>query len=168
MMQDFVKPILALSLICLFMAGALALVNGATQPIIVAAAAERAEAARRDIIPHADDFVLVEHADFAASIIEAYSTTNNVGHIFIVAVRGYGGEMRVIIGVDSNGGIIRSLVLSHAETVGLGTRVFDMAASMEAGGGSLLDIDTIAGSTITTDAYQLALQEALSAFELLR
>ena len=168
MKKDFVMPILALSLICLVMAGALTLVNNVTHPVITEAAAQRAEAARREMIPGADDFTAVEDERLPGSIIAAYATTNDVGYVFIVSVRGYGGEMRIIAGVDENGNIIRSSVLAHSETVGLGTGVFDVAAYMEAGGGSLLDVDAISGSTITLNAYRLALGDALEAFEIIR
>ena len=168
MKNDFVKPILALSLICFVMAGTLVLVNSATYPIIAEAAVERAEAARRDIIPGADEFVLVQDDRLPGSVIEAFATTNNAGYIFIVSVRGYGGEMRVISGVDPDGAIIRSMVLSHSETVGLGTIIFEISDEQEAGGGSLLDVDAVAGSTITLHAYQQTLSDALAAFEIIR
>ena len=168
MKKDFVLPILALTLICFVMAGALALVNNVTYPIIAQGAAERAEAARREIIPHAEDFVLVEDERLPGSIVAAYASTNDVGYVFIVSVRGYGGEMRIISGIDRGGAIIRSMVLTDSETVGLGTAVFEKAAYIEAGGGSLLDVDAISGSTITLHAYQRALGDALAAFEIVR
>jgi len=167
MKKDFVLPILSLTLICLAITGALVLVNNVTLPIITEAAVERAENARRDIIPHAVDFVLVEDERLPGSIIEAY-TTNGEGYIFIVAVRGYGGEMRVIIGVNPDGSIISSSVLAHSETVGLGTIIFEISDYHEAGGGSLLDVDAVAGSTITLHAYQRTLSDALAAFEIIR
>ena len=168
MKNDFVMPILALSLICFVMAGALVLVNNVTHPIIAEAAIERAETARRDIIPGADEFVLVQDERLPGSVVEAYTTTNGAGYIFIVAARGYGGEMRVISGVDPDGAIIRSMVLSHSETVGLGTIIFEISDYHEAGGGSLLDVDAVAGSTITLHAYRQALSDALAAFEIIR
>ena len=168
MKKDFVLPILALSLICLVMTGALVMINNVTHPIIAQAAAQRAEEARRDMIPGADDFAPVWDERLPGSVLAAYATTNDVGYIFIVSVRGYGGEMRIIAGVDRYGAIIRSSVLSHSETVGLGTGVFYVAADMEAEGGSLLDLDAISGSTITLHAYQQALSDALAAFEIIR
>jgi len=166
--KDFVMPILALSLICLVMTGALVLVNNVTHPVITEAAAQRADEARRDIIPHADGFVPVEDDRLPESVIAAYATTNDVGYVFIVSVRGYGGFMQIICGVDEDGAIIRSSVLAHSETVGLGTAVFEVAAEYERQDGSLLDVDAISGSTITLQAYRQALGDALAAFEILR
>ena len=58
--NDFVMPILVLSLICLVITALLALTNSATEPVITQAALERAEAARTEIIPEADGFELME------------------------------------------------------------------------------------------------------------
>ena len=168
MKKDFILPILSLSIICLIMAGALAIANSITYPVIADGAAQRAEAARRDIIPHAEEFVPIDAQPLPMSVIAAYMATNDAGYVFIVLVRGYGGEMRIIAGVDEEGQIIRSAVLSHSETVGLGTGVFDIAADMEYRGTSLLDVDAVSGSTITLHAYQQALADALAAFEMLK
>ncbi|MCL2856403.1 MAG: FMN-binding protein [Oscillospiraceae bacterium] len=168
MKKEFVLPILALSLICLVMAGALAMVNSITYPIIAEGAAQRAEAARREVIPHAEGFIPVDIESLSTSVLAAYATTNDAGYVFIVSVRGYGGEMRIIVGVDEDGAIIRSVVLAHSETVGLGTGIFDVASDRENQGGSLLDVDAISGSTITLHAYQEALGGALEAFETIR
>ena len=83
MKKDFIMPILVLTAICLIISGALALVNNLTSPIIEEAAAERAENARKDIIPEADEFILLELDGLPESVDEAYATANNTGYIFI-------------------------------------------------------------------------------------
>lgn len=51
MKKDIVAPIVVLTGICIFIAAILGLTNSVTFPIIEAAAAERAEAARLETIP---------------------------------------------------------------------------------------------------------------------
>ena len=169
MKKDFVMPILVLSLICLIMSGALAVVRSITQPVIEAAANERAEDAMREIIPEADEFVLLESntEELPKSVTEIYGTANNTGYIFtVVSNSGYGGEIKLICGIDPNGEIIQITVLEHSETKGLGTKVFDKAVEYEGKDKNLEGIDAIAGATITSNAYKNAILDAFSAFEI--
>ena len=168
MTKDFVFPILALSLICLVMAGALALVNDVTGPIIEEAAAVRQLEAMQDIIPTADDFLAIELAPLPDSIVAAYLAANGDGYIFVARVRGFGGEMRIMTGLGADGSFLRSAVLSHSETVSFANRVFGYRDELEARGANLLDMDAISGATLTFRAYQLALREANAAFEIVR
>ena len=167
-MKDFVFPVLALSLICLIMAGALALVNDVTLPIIEEAAALRQFEAMQDIIPAADEFLPMELAPLPDTIVAAYRAANGEGYIFVARVRGFGGEMRIMTGLAADGVFLRSTVLSHSETVSFANRVFGERDALEAQGQNLLDMDAISGATLTFRAYQLALREALDAFEIAR
>ena len=168
MIKDFVFPILALSLICLIMAGALALVNDVTQPIIEEAAALRQFEAMQDIIPAADEFLPLELSLLPDSIVAAFRAGNGTGYIFVARVRGFGGDMRIMTGLAADGTFIRSTVLSHSETVSFANRVFGERDTIEAGGGNLLDLDAISGATLTFRAYQAALRAAKEAFEMAR
>jgi electron transport complex protein RnfG len=161
-------PVLVLSIICLVVSGALAFVNYETQPIILQAAAERAYQARKEIIPEADEFVLLEAEGMPRTVVEAYGTTNNVGFVFMVAVSGYGGEIDIMCGISPDGKIIKSTVLNHSETQGLGTIVFDRAVAYAGKDRNLEGVDTIAGSTITFNAYRRAMVYAFEAFDIVR
>jgi len=165
MMQDFIKPVLALSLICLVMAGALALVNNVTAPIILEAAAERAAVARLAIIPEANEFILIENDNFPLNVVEAFTTTNNVGYIFVVNSRGFGGTMRIMVGIAPGGNIIRSEILAQEESPGFADRV---SASVDAAGGNILYVDAVSGATVTFGAYKGAVEAAFEAFEIIR
>ena len=166
MKKDFVVPILTLTLVCLIIAGALALVNNATQPIIEAAADERAYTARKEIIPEADEFILLETDGLPKTVLEAYGTGNGMGYIFTVVASGYGGDVKIICGIDPEGRIIKSAVLAHSETQGLGTAVFDIADRYEGLDKNLAGIDALAGATITSNAYKNAVSDAFEAFEI--
>ena len=169
MMKSYVLPVLVLSLICMAMTGALALVNNVTGPIIAQASRERAEVAMMNIIPEATGFELVQSDLFPAAVYEVYRTTNNVGYVFMVATSGYGGIFRIICGIDGEGRIISSSVLPpHTETPGLGTSVFEQASAYVGLGSSLEGVNVVTGSTITFNAYRRALQDAFAAYYIVR
>ena len=170
MKRDFIMPILVLTLICLLMSGALAVGNRITRPVIEQAAAERAEAARKEIIPAAARFDPIHAEGLPRSVTEAYGTPEGLGYIFMVtASGGYGGDIRLIIGIDPEGRILRSQVLSHTETPGFGTVVFEKAADYEGWDRAGAEtVDGVAGATISTNAYRNALWDAFTAFEIIK
>ena len=168
MRKDFVMPIAVLSLICLFMSGALAVTNSLTQPVIAAAAAERAETARRDILPHAESFILLEADGLPKTITAVYATTNNAGYLFMITVNGYGGEINLVCGIDADGKIIRTMTLAETETKGIATPVFAKEPLYIGKDRKLEGIDAVSGATITSNAYKNGILDAFDAFEIVR
>ena len=166
--QDFIKPIFVLFSICLVVSGALALMNSFTSPVIEAAAAERAIISMNQKIPHATGFVPIDREGLPSNIREAYGTENNVGYIFIVSVNGFSGEIRVICAIDPDGNIIKSSVLAHTETQGIGT-IIDQGYFVDRFDGKdsrLEGISAVSGATISTVAYINAIRHAFEAFEI--
>ena len=166
-------PLLVLTLICLVVSGALALMNSVTHPIIISAAAERADAAMINKIPHATGFEPVELDAFEGiphTVKEAYRTTNEVGYIFIAAINGFSGDITIMCGVDMEGRIIRTSTLSHTETKGIGT-IIEQEAFLGTFSGKddrLEGVDTVTGATISTRAYMDAIMDILEAVEVIR
>jgi len=159
------------------MSAALALVNNITQPVIEEAAVERAVIAMKEIIPDAEGFVLfepdaTESGGIPAGVAEIYGTTNNTGYIFMVTSYGYGGEIKLICGIDPDGKIIKTKILAHNETRGLGTKVFDIFGkeldeSEEKTISFVKNTDAVAGATITSNAYKNGILDAFAAFEII-
>ena len=169
MKKDFFMPIIVLSLICFFVSGALAVVNNFTAPVIENAAAERAAAARKEIIPHADSFELIVIEGVPRTITEIYRADNNKGYIFMIAVPGYGGNIYMICGIDIEGKLLKTAVLSHTETKGMTDPVFsDPHESQYIGKDkNLNNITAVTGATISSNAYRNGIRDAFIAFELL-
>jgi len=168
MKKEFAMPIIVLSLICLFVTGALAISHSITQPVIAAAAAERAAVAMREMIPHAESFKAIK-MNFPGTVYAAYRTTNDVGYIFITIAPGFAGDVRVITGMNSNGTIIRVAVLSHTETPTFAAPVFaESHIGLYSGQDryGIEGISGITGSTVTVAALRNAVRYAFSAFEL--
>ncbi|MCL2082615.1 MAG: FMN-binding protein [Oscillospiraceae bacterium] len=169
MKKDFIKPILALSFICLFISGMLALGNFKTRPIIEEAASKREGEAMAEIIPNAGEFTpiyqtLKDHK-FPYSIAEIYESSAGNGFVFIVNAIGYGGEFKLMCGIDNDGGSIRNKVLEHNETPGFGDKAFAEAMSQEEKGKRF---DGLTGATVSSGGYIRGVQDALDAFEIVK
>jgi electron transport complex protein RnfG len=171
MNKDYIMPVIVLPLMCLFVSGALAICNSITLPVIEIAAAERAEAARRIIIPQADGFELLDVHDLPKSVTQVYRPTNNKGFILMVTTSGYGGEIKLICGIDPDGKVIRSEALAQKETKGLGTPVFEEPHAGQYWGrdkNSIEGVAAISGATITSTAYKNGIRDAFAAYEIVK
>lgn len=170
MKNDFIKPILVLTCICLLVSGALAVTNGVTQPVIADAAAMRSEEAIRNAIPEAEGFEQITTEGFPDTVKEAYRSTNNVGYVFIIGTSGYGGDMQLICGVSPDGSILRCATLEHSETKGLGSRITDTQFEQQFAGvdDRMEGVQALTGATISSTAYISAVRDALEAFSIVR
>ena len=173
MKKTYVMPLLVLTLICLAVSTALAFMNRATEPLIVSAATERAFEIMNVKIPDATGFEPVEFHDLdgmPASIREIYKTSNDVGYILIAAVNGFSGDITVICAVRNDGTIISTSTLSHTETKGIGTIIEQESflSPFQDADRSLEGIDTVTGATISTRAFIHAIDDILTAFEIVR
>jgi len=173
--KDFILPVAVLSFICLFISGTLAVVNSMTRPIIETAAAKRTEAAKKEIMPQADGFVLLDIYELRnagripKTVTNVYRTTNAVGYIFMVTVIGYGGEIKLICGIDPGGRVVRTAVLEQTETQGLGTPIFEEPHAGQYWGrnrNGIEEVASVSGATITAAAFKNGIRDAFKAFEL--
>ena len=170
MKNDFVMPILVLSLICLVISGALAFTDSVTRPVIAEAGALRTESVRLEIIPQATGFEIIEADGLPETVVGAYRTINDVGYIFMVESSGYGGDIQLICGVGMDGKIIQCKTLGHSETQGMGSRITEREYEDQYIGvsGDLDGISAISGATISSKAYVNGIRDALAAFELVK
>ena len=168
MKKDFVIPVIVLALICLVISAALAFTNSITEPVIEAAAAQRAEAARKDVIPEAESFELLTIDNLPGTVTEVYKASDDLGYIFMLTTKGYGGDIKLICAIDNDGNIISCKTLEQAETKGLGSRITEQPfESQFVGANASLDgVSAITGATISSSAYINAIEDAFTAFEL--
>ena len=177
MNKENIMAIIVLPLLCLIMGGLLALSESVTRPVIEVASAARAETARKEIIPQADNFellgmeALLSKPDFPKTITAVYKTTNNTGYVFMITTSGYGGEIKLICGISTDGNIIKTATLSQTETKGLGSPVFDEPHAGQYWGRDkkgIEDIAAISGATISSTAYKNGMRDAFVAFEIVK
>lgn len=179
--------LLSLTLICLFAAGILATVNRQTAGPIAASKAAALENAIKAVTPEFDNSPLADAYKAATSNGDSliiYPATKD-GEPVGVAVEGYtmngfSGEIRVIVGFDTEGKIYNYSVLQHAETPGLGSKMQDwfrtdknnqnvIGRSLANGNLSVTkdggEIDAITASTITSRAFLEIINRAYSAYK---
>ena len=176
-MTDFGAPIIVLVLICVIMSALLALTNKATAPVIAAAEEEANRVARLEVLPEADSFLQVEIAGLPEAVQEVYQAENGAGYTFSITTQGYGGKntLKMVVGIDAEGKITGTKVLSQSETPGLGAKIVsDASFSAQFPGkdasyvSDIKNIDTISGATRSSNFYRLALTYAFEAFDMVK
>lgn len=150
--------------------------NLTAEPIRLTRERERAEALRR-ALPGAETFRPLEGGDFpgVVSVEEALAGGVSVGFCVTLDTAGYGGEIRLLVGIGSDGAITGVEILSHSETPGLGAKAADESfrAPLKGMTGPVEvtkqqprtnEVEAISGATITTRAVADGLNRALDVF----
>ena len=133
-MKEVLHLSLALGLICAIASGVLAFANKTT-----ADAQDRADMAERQdalsrVLPEYDNQPLVDRMDVrVADETFAIYPARRSGRLVAVAVEGttttgFGGRLRVLVGLETDGAIRTLVVTEHKETPGLGTQATDRKA----------------------------------------
>lgn len=164
-MSQPVKYALILFLITGVCVGILGAVNQITSPIIAENAKKTEEEAMKRLLSDSESFEEVTNIEDAVvrSVNIAKSGGEVVGYVVKVAPIGYGGEIAMLVGMDTDRTIKGIDILSHGETPGFGANATKpdfknqymdkkapLAVSKSANNGS--DIEAITGATITSTA----------------
>ena len=164
---------LCLSLVCLVCSALLAVTYAVTVEPIAAAAQAKTNATIAKVLPAFSGDPVLGTVEVEGAEYPYYKT--DTGYAVMVTTSGFGGPLTVMVGVDNDGIIHNTAVLSHSETPGLGAkcgtdekfigqfRGFDPKAKklvVKNDGG---DVDAITASTITSRAYTLAVAVAVKA-----
>lgn len=169
-MKKLITPIVVLAVICLVVTGALAATFQVTDPIIQDANARAAEEARQAVLPEGSGFLLVELAGLPERVTEVYATENGAGYVMSLTTKGYGGKMKLMVGIRADGTIagVQALDVSN-ETQGVGTKVTlpDFSGQFPGKDSSLSGVETISGATISSTGYINAVKDAFTAFEMI-
>ena len=136
MFKEIIKPSLILFLVCAFITGTLAYVNGQTQPIIEENARVEEQESLKKVYSEADGFLdskgaseLKEEGINVGENIEklylAQKDGQSLGYVVAVSSSGYGGKIKLLVGIDNNLNIKGVSLTSHSETPGLGAKATD-------------------------------------------
>lgn len=167
--NEIIKPVLVLVCICLVVTALLAYINSVTSPIIAKAEEEKTRQAMTEVLSEADSFEKLEIENLPERVTEAYSATNGAGYVFMLTTKGYGGDMKLICGMDADGVIEQCKTLLHAETSGLGSKTAEDPYRNQYCGKSadtLSEVDAITGATISSSAYKNAIEDAFKAYDI--
>ena len=162
-MVKYIKSIAVLASICLVLAGLLGLVNMITEPIIEDTENRKVQQALAEVLPNTSfekiSFVDYEGTvEFSDSILEAYSAEIG-GYVFKLSVKGYSTGLVILVGIDADGKVSGSKVISSNETNGAektyGENFIGKTSS------AVDSVATVSQSTLTTTAYKNAVKTAL-------
>ncbi len=165
------KPIVVLSLICVVVTAALAATNEVTAPIIEEARIAAENAARLQVLPEADGFTQVDGVS-VDGVSAVYTADNGAGAAITASAKGYGGDVVVMVGIDSNGSITSIAVTQQEETKGIGSNVvanpdyLAQYSGLSAAAPLALnqDVDALAGATVSSTALMNAVNAAIAAY----
>lgn len=170
--KEIIKTALALFLICAVAAGILGAVNSVTAPTIAANNAAAADAARKELLPDADSFEEAVLSDGSTGFI-GKADGKTVGYVFTTAGKGYGGDVEIMTGINTEGAVLGISILTINETPGLGmnAKKDDFRNQFTGKSGTLAvnkdggEIVALTSATITSRAVTNAVNKALSLYE---
>jgi electron transport complex protein RnfG len=144
-MLNSLKMGVILAVFCVLAAWGLAYVYQFTQPQIEKNAAQTIAEAKRSVLP-----------------------VSGAGVVRQVAVRGYAGEIKLLVGIDEKGRISGVKVLSQQETPGLGANIVKTDWLKQFQGKTAADkleakqdIDAVTGATISSRAVCSGVRQAV-------
>ncbi|MGM0366278.1 MAG: RnfABCDGE type electron transport complex subunit G [Actinomycetota bacterium] len=157
-------PVALLTVVVLVSVALLMGLNTVTEPVIEAQRKSQIIEMLEDIFPLMTDF---KQEDEIYYILQ---DGQEIGYAFIARGSGYGGEISIMVGLDSDLLINGVSIVSHIETPGLGSRIEeeeftnqfkglgagDLALEIEGG-----QIDAITGATVSSQAVVLAIREEI-------
>lgn len=170
-MKNGAKSIIVLTVICLVISGLLAAVNHVTSPIIQKAEEEATNKACKEVMQDASAFekVSTDGKNLPASVKEIYKETTGKGFVFKIAGKGYDQGLMVICGIDADGKITGTSILSSNETPSIGGKCNSPSFLDQYTGkdSSLEGINGISGATLTSNGFKNAVKDAFEAFKAL-
>lgn len=154
-----VPAFITLTIISLIAAILLAATDAITREPISRAAMSATDGARLLVMPAAEAFEPVENAQGVDSLYTGLVGGQPVGQVATVTVKGFAGDVEVIVGADSQGMLTGISVggSNFAETAGLGSKAKEPAFTDQFVGKALPvtlgeTVDAISGATVTSRA----------------
>ena len=161
------KSVLALTIICICVALLLGVVNEITAPIIEASAQNELNSTLIEVLEEGSkiegEVNLAEYENIPEGVVSAHKA--NTGYVIQVKTRGYADGLVILCGINNEGALVKTAVLSSGETHGREKTYGENFI------GKTLDtvdgVDTITGSTSTTAAFKGAVKTALGTAKIL-
>lgn len=171
-MRETISLALRLFLFALIAAVALAATNEITKGPIAQQALAKANAAREQVLPGADEYdeLPIERAEDYPGIEALHRAVKDgetVGYTFLVRATGYKGAIMLTVAVNQSGSINSVVVNSQSETAGLGSKVanpdfLDQFQGKAADPGKISgEVDAITGATVSSKATISGVEQTL-------
>ncbi len=163
-MKKLADYALRLSIVCVAASGLLALVYQNTSGRIEEnIRREKLEKAGSVLLGRADEIRIAEYEGIG--FFRGFSGGKPAGTVIETSAAGYGGEVRVLSGIGTDGKILDITILSHKETPGLGSKAAEPAFKEQFRTKSPREVDTITSATISSKAVISAVEKALALYE---
>lgn len=178
--------VVVLSVIAMVSAAVLSLVYGKTSVIIEENAARALESSVLEVLPGTATVNMIRRSPDERGVDDPQEMREKgqettiiyqgvdeqgqiVGYAFVGEGNGYGGVVRVLVGVDeATDQVLNVKILNHAETPGLGSRIEEEGFRSQFAGKTVddpitvnQDIQIISGATISSRAVADAVREGL-------
>ncbi len=182
MIKDVLRIGLILAIVCIIASGGLAGTYALTKNRIMKQTWEEQIKAVREVLKPigATKFKPIDNLTKKAKkknqildrIFEGKKSDHLVGYCIQVLPRGYGGPIKIAVGLNLEGKIIGIKIVQHRETPGLGTAIEERSFQKKfIGKGEEdqfevgKDIDAISGATISSRGVASGLKAAVEVFE---
>jgi len=161
--------------LCVVVALLLGLTNAATEPIIEKMQAEKTAAAMAQVLPAVTYEKIETDAENVDALYEAWGSGAQLGYVAEAVANGFGGRMRMVVGVDMNGQVTGVTVTDHGETPNVGSKVVDSQSVLDrflgmaqADGEITVNsganrFDGVSGATVSSKAAAAGVNAALAA-----
>ena len=124
MKKSSFMPILVLACICLCSALLLSVINSFTAPIIADRENAAANAALAEVLPGGKNFVKFELDEkYPKTVLEGY--TADGGYVFRCVGKGLKGDIVIMVGVDTEGKIAGTALISEGESKGYKEHIYN-------------------------------------------
>ncbi|MBR6510390.1 MAG: FMN-binding protein [Clostridia bacterium] len=162
-MKKYIKNLFVFVCICTVITLLLATTNYFTVPIIEQNQIASTNKSLKEVMPKGENFEKIDTSNLTlpSSISEAYKETDGKGYVVKMVTSGYGNNMIIMCGVDTEGIVTGAVCLSSNETLSKEKTYGKNFISKNAQ--NIDEVDTIAGATKTTKAYKNAVKDALKA-----
>ena len=166
--SSFAAPIIVLVVICFVASAVLAGVFKITDPLIQSRAQEAANQAMTEVLPEGRDFQAFS-GELVDGITAAYSTGNDAGTVSSTSFNGFGGAVKLMVGVDAEGKVTGIQVMEQSETPGVGSNALTTEYLAKYTGADSVDgIDAYSGATFTSKAVKRGVEAALKQAEAIK
>ena len=164
-----------LLLITMCVAFLLSFVNAVTKNTIAANEAAKISEALVGIFSEANAPEAAKLDGQYGDIVNGFYTVKDgdalIGYYADVSPVGFKGAVNLMVGLDADGKVLGVKIISHGETIGIGTRIEDEAfLGGFVGKEGALDgsVDTISGATYSSRAVIAGVDAALSAYKTMK
>ena len=175
--KEILKPTIVLFIICVVTAALLGFTNQLTAPKIAALAEQNEIAVRKLLLPEATDFEesVNDASNNVTYCLGVDADGSGIGYVFTTVSKGYGGDVKIMTGVDMKGTVTGVKTLELSETAGLGMNAQNDSflnqykgesgtVAVAKNSPSENEIQALTGATITSTAVTKCVNAALDYF----